>query len=240
MCIMKRNRNFYIRKSHRYLGLFIGIQFIGWTLSGLYFSWTDIDEIHGDQFLHEHVMRHSSQNLISPARLDSTLGISSLELIHINHQPHYWVNDSLLFNALTGQNKKGISEEESVEIARNHLVDNLKVLKTEWVTETSSHHEYRGRPLPAWAVHFEHPDNPVAYIDASNGRFERVRHSNWRWFDFLWMFHTMDYAGRDNFNNWLLRIFSVFGLFTVLSGFALFAVSSKTFIKFTSNLKKRK
>lgn len=38
---MKRNRNYYIRKTHRYLGLFIGIQFIGWTISGLYFSWTD-------------------------------------------------------------------------------------------------------------------------------------------------------------------------------------------------------
>ena len=27
-----------IRKVHRYLGLFIGIQFLMWTLSGLYFS----------------------------------------------------------------------------------------------------------------------------------------------------------------------------------------------------------
>lgn len=104
---MKRNRNYYIRKTHRYLGIFIGIQFIGWTVSGLYFSWTDIDEIHGDQFHHEHVTTHSPRNLISPAQLDSTIGISSLELRYINHQPHYWVNDSLLYNALTGQIKKG-------------------------------------------------------------------------------------------------------------------------------------
>lgn len=237
---MKRNRNYYIRKTHRYLGLFIGIQFIGWTISGLYFSWTDIDKIHGDQFHREHVMTHSPRNLISPAQLDSTLGISSLELRYINHQPHYWVNDSLLYNAQTGQIKKGITETEAVEIAQNHLVQNLKILKTEWITETDNHHEYRGRPLPAWAVHFDHPEKLVAYIDASNGRFERVRHNSWRWFDFLWMFHTMDYAGRDNFNNWLLRVFSVFGLFTVLSGFTLYAVSSKTFLKTTSKLKKNK
>ncbi len=42
-----------IRKIHRYLGLAIGIQFIMWTLSGLYFSWTDLDEIHGDPYLNE-------------------------------------------------------------------------------------------------------------------------------------------------------------------------------------------
>ena len=39
-----------IRKTHRYLGLFLGIQFLFWTVSGLYFSWTNLDEIHGDQF----------------------------------------------------------------------------------------------------------------------------------------------------------------------------------------------
>ena len=37
-----------IRKAHRYLGIFLGIQFIFWTLSGLYFSWTDINEIRVD------------------------------------------------------------------------------------------------------------------------------------------------------------------------------------------------
>ena len=31
------------RKHHRFLGIFIGIQFLFWTISGLYFSWTDID-----------------------------------------------------------------------------------------------------------------------------------------------------------------------------------------------------
>ena len=38
------------RKAHRFLGVFIGIQFLFWTISGLYFSWTDIDEIHGDHY----------------------------------------------------------------------------------------------------------------------------------------------------------------------------------------------
>ena len=48
---MVKKTSFKIRKTHRYLGLFIGIQFLAWTISGLYFSWTDLDEIHGDQFI---------------------------------------------------------------------------------------------------------------------------------------------------------------------------------------------
>jgi hypothetical protein len=35
------------------------------------------------------------------------------------------------------------------------------------------------------------------------------------------MTHTMDYEGRDNMNNTVLRIFSVLGLITVLSGFIM-------------------
>ena len=45
------------------------------------------------------------------------------------------------------------------------------------------------------------------------------------------MTHTMDYEGRDNFNASILRLFSLLGLITVLSGFLLWFVSSKTLKK---------
>lgn len=238
---MKRNRNYYIRKAHRYLGIFIGIQFIGWTLSGLYFSWSDIDEIHGDQFHQAHKMSINSTELLPLSAIGSTLQISSYELRFVNHQPHYWVNDSLLYDATSGRLKSIIAEQEAVEIAKAHLSGDLTVTRAELLQVVGGHHEYRGRPLPAWAIHFDHPENLTAYVDARNGNFERVRHSSWRWFDFLWMFHTMDYAGRDNFNNWLLRAFSVFGLITVLSGFILYTVSSPTQKKLNAKSKiKRK
>jgi hypothetical protein len=40
------------------------------------------------------------------------------------------------------------------------------------------------------------------------------------------MLHTMDYEGRDDINNWLLRAYSVLGLVTISSGFLLFWASS--------------
>ncbi len=224
---MRKNKQYFTRRIHRFLGVFIGIQFFLWTISGLFFSWTDIDEIHGDHFRQDHMMHLSSDNLVHPISLDSTLRISTLELRFVNHQPYYWVNNSELYNGETGELKPEFTAEEAQNIAKVFVKDDLQVKKTEYLTETGSHHEYRGRPLPAWAVHFEHPENLIAYIDAKSGNFERVRHRNWRWFDFLWMFHTMDYAGRDNFNNMLLRAFSLFGLATVVSGFTLFFMTIK-------------
>ena len=43
---------------------------------------------------------------------------------------------------------------------------------------------------------------------------------------FLWMTHTMDYEGRDNFNTITLRAFSLLGLITVISGFTLAIVTT--------------
>jgi len=64
-----------------------------------------------------------------------------------------------------------------------------------------------------------------------NDSFERVRHCSRRWFDFLWMFHTMDYAGRDNFNDLLLRVFSLAGLAAVGYGFTLLFMTRKRKIR---------
>jgi hypothetical protein len=47
----------------------------------------------------------------------------------------------------------------------------------------------------------------------------------WRWFDFLWMFHIMDYETRDDVNNNLLRVASATGLAFALSGIWLLLYS---------------
>lgn len=218
-----------IRKTHRYLGLFIGIQFLAWTISGLYFSWTNLDEIHGDQYLNPKVVSEAYNDLFS---LDSIPNpIEKIQLVSLDKQPYYWINETHLYNARTGVVKNQISKEEALGVAKKHLIAGLEVEKITLLETVGSHHEYRGRPLPAYAIHFKHPDLLVAYVDARSGIFQRVRHQSWRWFDFLWMSHTMDYQGRDNFNNLLLRLFSLFGILTVMSGFLLWGISSPSLRK---------
>ena len=48
MLSMTAKTNYLIRRTHRYLGVLLGIQFLFWTIGGLYFSWSNMDEIHGD------------------------------------------------------------------------------------------------------------------------------------------------------------------------------------------------
>lgn len=233
--MVKRKTAQIIRKSHRYLGIFLGIQFLFWTISGLYFSWTNIDEIHGDQFKKEPPQK-TFEKLISPSEIQTNEKIHTLDLRTIEDTPYYWINKQQLFNAYTGISKEHITEEEALSIAKDYLVADLKVASITRIESVDKHHEYREKLLPAYVISYDHNDALKAYISVKDGKFQTVRHRSWRWFDFLWMTHTMDYEGRDNFNTLVLRAFSLLGLITVLSGFTLWFISSPTIRK----LKKKK
>lgn len=247
---MKNKTRYLIRKSHRYLGIVIGIQFLMWTSGGLYFSWNDIDKVHGDHlrktvpYLNGDIELAPIDNVLdlvkSKTNLDSIMDIS---VINILGSPVYRITylsgnisngqsaKLILADASTGQLRGEITREEASQIAELLLIPESSISSIEYLTEVGKHNEYRGKPLPAWAVRFEHPDNPVIYIGAKTGTFESIRYDTWRNFDFLWMLHTMDYGGRDDFGNILLKSFSVLGLITIFSGFLLFYTSSPTIRK---------
>ena len=227
---MKLKTKIKIRKTHRYLGLFLGIQFLFWTVSGLYFSWTDLDEIHGNHFKKIPEIKVFS-NLISPSEIQIDSGISSIEIREITNKPYYWINKQKLYDAYTGDIKNGINQEEALSIAKNNMKEDLKFESIEKINETGKHHEYREKLLPAYVISYDSAENIKAYVSVADGKFQTVRHRDWRWFDFLWMTHTMDYEGRDNFNNKILRAFSLLGLITVFSGFLLYFISSPTIKK---------
>lgn len=236
--MVNRHTAKWIRKSHRYLGIFLGLQFLMWTISGIYFSWTDIDAIHGDHFKDIEYQPQVFTDLISPSELNLEKGINSIEIRDINNVPYYWVNNNQLFNALDGKLKSSISKEEALYIAGNRIKKELQVNDVAFIEQVDKHHEYREKLLPAYVISYEGRENLKAYVSAVDGKFQTVRHRDWRIFDFLWMTHTMDYEGRDDFNTTVLRAFSLLGLITVLSGFLLWYISSPSILKFKKRLKR--
>ena len=236
--MVNRQTALKIRKTHRYLGLFLGIQFLFWTISGLYFSWTDIDDIHGDHFKNLKFEPKAFNDLISLSQLNVSKGVHTIELRNINNSPFYWINKEQLYNAIDGSLKTNITKEEALYIAKLNMKNDLEVESIKQINETGNHHEYREKLLPAYVISYQTDEALKAYVSINDGKFQTVRHRSWRWFDFLWMTHTMDYEGRDNFNTLVLRAFSLLGLITVLSGFLLWFTSSPSVRKLLKRNKK--
>jgi hypothetical protein len=239
---MVTNWNYRIRRIHRYLGVLLGIQFLMWTVGGLYFSWSNMAEIHGD-FQKKPPPQYSADlAFISPSvalknwretmKMDSILGVSlidilgkptyRMEFLHGGHHKMYQLAD-----AQTGALRPPLSKNEAIALAVQQFKGEPQVRTVEELKTVDGHHEYRENPLPAVAVTFEHPSHTTVYVATEMGIVTKYRNDKWRIFDFLWMLHTMDYQTRDNLSNGLLRAFSIFGLLTICSGFTLFFISSK-------------
>lgn len=239
---MTGKTKYLIRRIHRYLGVILGIQFFFWTIGGLYFSWSNMDEIHGD-FQKKAPPQYKAdlgfvsplialQNLKTKANIDSILNITlidvlgkptyRIEFLHGGHHKMYQLAD-----AQTGALRDPLSIDEATALAKQQFNGEPTVKSVEALKEVNGHHEYRESPLPAVAVTFEKPVETTVYVATEMGIVTKYRNNKWRIFDFLWMLHTMDYQSRDNLGNWLLRAFSIFGLLTICSGFTLFFISSK-------------
>jgi hypothetical protein len=74
---------------------------------------------------------------------------------------------------------------------------------------------------PVWQAQFDDPQRTALYFAADDGRFIAARTATWRLYDFFWMLHTMDYVGRDNFNNPLIITIGMATLWLTISGMLL-------------------
>lgn len=231
----------WIRKSHRWLGLIIGIQLLMWTASGLYFSWNPIEKVRGEHLVAEApALEASDTSLAGPGTALAELHrrhpdavVEAVTLRPVMGTPVYEVayraegeGRYALADARTGSLREPLSREEAVALARADFAPDVPVASVERVEEAGEGAEYRGRALPLYRVTFDHPSNARLYVSPERGRVVARRTDTWRMFDVLWALHIMDYDARDDFNHLLLQAFSIFGLVTVLSGFVLAGVTS--------------
>jgi uncharacterized iron-regulated membrane protein len=233
----------WIRKTHRVLGLIIGLQLLLWTLSGLYFSWNDIEKVRGEHLADIPAALALNDTTMLPPhvvvallkqRVPAIEKIMSISVRPLLDDPVYELKYAaagkihyVLTDARTGAPRSPLGKDEAVAVAREDFVPDAAVLKTELVEEVGKHSEFRDRELPAYRVEFDHPSGTRVYVSADRGIVTARRNNTWRVFDFLWMFHIMDYEARDNINNLILRVLSILGLTTVVSGYLLWGFTSR-------------
>ena len=227
-----------VRRLHRFLGAVIGLQILLWTASGIYFVWTDIDEIRGDHLRAPVTSIAFDADWTSPgaidfegAALDRPSAVLGLRLIDLAGVPHYrlrFVDASgteriALADARTGTIREPLNRDEAVALAKRSFAPAADVLDVARLTDgdVGAHHEYRGRPLPAWRVRFAHDSRTSVYVSANEGTVATHRNGRWRIFDALWMLHTMDYGSRDDFNNPWIRAVSLLALAVTVTGYLM-------------------
>ncbi|HYG07095.1 MAG TPA: PepSY domain-containing protein [Stenotrophomonas sp.] len=212
---------FRARSLHKWIGLIMGVQALLWMISGVYMTVVPLEIIHGDHLAHVRgkPLQAATARIEADALHQRYPGLTALKLKRLLGREVYELQTggrSALVDAATGAQISPLERADAIAVATALYQGDGVVRAAELVTRAPQ--EVVTRPVPMWAVHFADRGQTTLYLSPDNGELLARRHSLWRWFDFLWMFHIMDYDTRSDVNNPLLRVAAISGLLFVLSG----------------------
>ncbi len=214
----------FLRRLHKWVALVVGLQIVLWCVSGTMFAWLDHNRVSGDHFVRKVAAPSipGGRAAVDPRRW-RTLGLAGLHEISLQPLGERWVYRLAhaggvdLFDAYRGDPVR-VDEATVRAIARARYTGSGDVADA--VLHPSKTLETRDHGA-AWAVHFNDVAGTTLWLSAEDATLLEVRSDSWRLFDFFWMLHTMDYAGRDDFNHPLVILAATSTLWVALTGVLL-------------------
>jgi uncharacterized iron-regulated membrane protein len=211
----------FLRKLHKWLGLIVALQLLMWTVSGTLFAWLDHHEVSA-----EHSVRQPELAVLAPAVAlvqPENWGTGEILEIRLASLLDQWVwrvetTQGVTLRSATSGQPLQLTEQLVGELATRQYNGSGKLTKV--VFHPTSTIETRDSAA-TWEARFDDDRATTFYFAADDGRLVETRNGTWRLFDFFWMLHTMDYRGRDNFNNPLVITVGFAALWLAVSGLIL-------------------
>ena len=161
---MKTKR--FVRNFHRYLSIFVSIQLLLWTVSGIYFAYNKIELVRGEQYRLPKDIEY---------RIFDRLGTSVIETIEEDRKTYQTYPEGNIVEPLTN--------EEAIKITAQKTT--LNPIEVSLVTELYPGAEYRG-DLPVYKVTTDTKDGINVYVGYMTGDIRSIRSDSWRIWDLMW------------------------------------------------------
>ncbi|TWX67476.1 PepSY domain-containing protein [Colwellia sp. C1TZA3] len=212
-------------KLHKWLMLFIGAQFVIWSVTGAYMVFFDIDYIHGDSLIVSPQSKIKAENLTysSLALFQHYPRAKNLSVGMLINREVYRFNiakQAFIIDAQNGEPLSPLNKSTAMNIAKHLYTGDGEVLNAKLIT-TNPHFGLSARHLPVWQVNFDNFASPSLYISVNNGKVVSKRHQLWYLFDWMFRLHIMDYGDDEDVSNWLLFFITSLAFFAVFSGLIL-------------------
>ena len=212
------------RSLHKWLALFVGVQLLIWAVTGFYMVAIDLDFIHGDPLVRNlRTPVGSTAAALPVSQLTSRypeITLVSLHSLPVLSSPVYELTAAgrrVLVDAATGQQLSPLSSGMIRQLARSYYAGSGQLSAVQ-LLEHEVPMEVRGRAPPLWRADFDDWLQTTLYLHPDTGALVARRHRLWRWYDFLWMLHIMDYGERETPTGVVPRVATVLGAVTIVSG----------------------
>ena len=216
-------KSIWLRKIHKWVGLVIGLQFLIWAISGTAMALLPMDEVEGGEVAEQPAptLPNGSNAWANVQKELADQPVSKLTLRALPQRQAIEVTTwrgIRLFDANDGQPIL-IDSEAAQSIASAAHPASAAVIKVAPLKELTL--PVREHVLPIWQVDFRDEANSSYYVSGTTGEILERRNDSWRWWDFFWMLHNMDYAERTSFNHPLIIMFGFAMTWLSVTGFWL-------------------
>ncbi len=200
------------RTLHKWIALIVGVQLLLWIVSGLAFALLDHHDVTAEHSVRAPPVSFLAQteSLVEPA---AWLGdYAGSELVDVTLMPllDRWVyrvrlRDPIELRRADDRSRFAIGDAVIRRLATATYAGD-DALQGVLLHATSTIEARDAGPV--WQAAFDDAGRTSLYFSAEDGRLVAARNDAWRLFDFFWMLHTMDYRGRDDFDNLVVILFS--------------------------------
>lgn len=215
-------KSIWLRKIHKWVGLAIGLQFLIWAISGAAMALLPMDEVAGGETaqMAPHAMPVSSAWPIVQKQLagQPVAGLAIRALPQGQAIEVETADGVRLFDAADGE-PIVIGAAAAGSIAASAHPSHAAVTGVAPLTKLSL--PVREHQLPIWRVDFQDKANSSYFVSGTTGEVLERRNDTWRWWDFFWMLHNMDYAERTSFNHPLIIMIGFAMTWLAVTGFWL-------------------
>ncbi len=199
-------KSIWLRRIHKWVGLVIGLQFLIWAISGTAMALLDMKQVAGGEMAEMAVPALPLSGSAWP-RIQQALAGEPINMLSIQSLPQgqtlslSTAKGVRLFSAVTGK-PVTIDRTTAAAIASAAHPSSAAISAVRPLREINF--AVREHKLPIWQIDFRDEVNSSYYVSGTTGELLERRNDTWRWWDFFWMLHNMDYSERTSFNHPLI------------------------------------
>ena len=212
----------WLRRIHKWVGVLIGLQFLLWAISGTAMALLDMEQVAGGPSAERPVPPLPALSPAWPVIQDAvggkvegmrTRALLDRQLLEVSGP-----GGTMLIDPIGGK-PVTIGAPLASAIAGSAHPSGMAPKSVSKLSEVTL--AVRDHDLPIWKVDFADPVGSSYYVSGTTGELLERRNDSWRWWDFFWMLHNMDYAKRTSFNHPLIIAAGIAMAWLAVTGFWL-------------------
>ncbi|WP_374514933.1 PepSY domain-containing protein [Brevundimonas sp.] len=210
---------------HKWVALVVGVQVLSWVAGGLVMTAIPIETVRS-----EHHLRDVAPAALPAAALQAlpdaarTLpgGLAGAALKSTPRGPAWVITpvdgEAVTLAAETGRPFGPLTSAEAARLAARAYTGEGRAVSAVHLAEAPAE---TGRTGPIWRVEFSDRERTAFYLSPETGEVVTRRSAVWRFYDFFWRLHVMDWKNGEDFNHPLIVVTTFLTLSVVITGFIL-------------------